>query len=84
MHDNQLGKEFKNEILTMSKIEHLNLVRLYGYVEHGDERVMIVEFVGNGTLREHLDGKLTRLSKLLITITVIFTITKYRNKIVIF
>lgn len=56
MHDNQLGKEFKNEILTMSKIEHLNLVRLYGYVEHGDERVMIVEFVGNGTLREHLDG----------------------------
>lgn len=84
MHDNQLGKEFKNEILTMSKIEHLNLVRLYGFVEHRDERVIIVEFVGNGTLREHLDGKLTRLSELLITITVIFTITKYRNKIVIF
>lgn len=59
MHDNQLGKEFKNEILTLSKIEHLNLVRLYGYVEHGDERVIVVEFVGNGTLRDHLDGKLT-------------------------
>lgn len=50
--------DFKNEILTLSKIEHLNLVKLYGYIEHKDERIIIVEYVGNGTLREHLDGKL--------------------------
>lgn len=49
--------EFKNEILTLSTIEHLNLVRLFGYLEHGDERLLVVEYVGNGTLREHLDGK---------------------------
>jgi len=49
--------EFKNEIYTLSKIEHLNLVRLYGYLEHGDEKLIIVEYVGNGNLREHLDGK---------------------------
>lgn len=49
--------EFKNEILTLSKIEHLNLVRLFGYLEHGDERIIVVEYVGNGTLREHLDGQ---------------------------
>lgn len=49
--------EFKNEILTLSTIEHLNLVRLFGYLEHGDERLIVVEYVGNGTLREHLDGK---------------------------
>ncbi|KAJ1431790.1 Serine-threonine/tyrosine-protein kinase, catalytic domain [Sesbania bispinosa] len=48
--------EFKNEIITLSKIEHLNLVRLYGYLEHGDEKLIVVEYVGNGTLREHLDG----------------------------
>ncbi|KAK7275951.1 hypothetical protein RIF29_17078 [Crotalaria pallida] len=48
--------EFKNEIYTLSQIEHLNLVRLYGYVEHGDEKIIVVEYVGNGTLREHLDG----------------------------
>ncbi|KAL4558175.1 hypothetical protein LXL04_036373 [Taraxacum kok-saghyz] len=49
--------EFKNEIKTLSKIEHLNLVRFYGFIEHGDERVILVEYVANGTLREHLDGK---------------------------
>ncbi|KAF5954250.1 hypothetical protein HYC85_007106 [Camellia sinensis] len=48
--------EFKNEILTLSKIEHLNLVRLFGYLEHGDERIIVVEYIANGTLREHLDG----------------------------
>ncbi|GLU02268.1 hypothetical protein SLE2022_195230 [Rubroshorea leprosula] len=48
--------EFRNEILTLSKIEHLNLVRLLGYLEHGDERIIVVEYVGNGNLREHLDG----------------------------
>ncbi|KAF8397343.1 hypothetical protein HHK36_016256 [Tetracentron sinense] len=54
--DKRLSTEFKNEILTLSKIEHLNLVRFLGYVEHGDERIIVVEYVGNGTLREHLDG----------------------------
>lgn len=56
-HDKYLLLEFKNEILTWSKIEHLNLVKLFGFLEHGDERIIVVEYVGNGTLREHLDGK---------------------------
>ncbi|WCJ42929.1 calmodulin-binding receptor-like cytoplasmic kinase 1 [Euphorbia peplus] len=55
-YDKHVAMEFKNEILTLSKIEHLNLVKLHGYVEHGDERLIVVEYVGNGTLREHLDG----------------------------
>lgn len=49
--------DFRNEILTLSMIEHLNLVRLYGYLEQGDEQIILVEYVSNGTLREHLDGK---------------------------
>lgn len=56
-HDKYLLLEFKNEILTLSKIEHLNLVKLSGFLEHGDERIIVVEYVGNGTLREHLDGR---------------------------
>ncbi|OIW16522.1 hypothetical protein TanjilG_32193 [Lupinus angustifolius] len=48
--------EFKNEVYTLSKIEHLNLVRLYGYVEHEEEKIVVVEYVSNGTLRQHLDG----------------------------
>nr|KAJ0200277.1 hypothetical protein LSAT_V11C600299710 [Lactuca sativa] len=49
--------EFRNEIQTLSKIEHLNLVRFYGYIEHGEDHMILVEYVANGTLREHLDGK---------------------------
>ncbi|KAL5748012.1 hypothetical protein ACOSQ2_025309 [Xanthoceras sorbifolium] len=56
-NDKSLLLEFKNELLTLSKIEHLNLVRLLGYVENRDERIIVMEYVGNGTLREHLDGK---------------------------
>lgn len=36
-------------------MEHLNLVKFYGYLEHEDERIVLVEYVANGTLREHLD-----------------------------
>lgn len=42
--------------MILSKIEHLNLVRYYGYLEHRDEKIIVVEYVSNGTLREHLDG----------------------------
>ncbi|XP_055832474.1 calmodulin-binding receptor-like cytoplasmic kinase 2 isoform X2 [Solanum dulcamara] len=49
--------EFKNEVQALSKIEHLNLVRFYGFLELRDERIIVTEYVSNGTLREHLDGK---------------------------
>ncbi|RWR92110.1 calmodulin-binding receptor-like protein cytoplasmic kinase 1 [Cinnamomum micranthum f. kanehirae] len=48
--------EFKNEIETLSKVEHLNLVRFLGYLDHPDERIIVVEYVRNGTLRDHLYG----------------------------
>ncbi|CAO1942293.1 unnamed protein product [Urochloa humidicola] len=40
----------------LSKVEHLNLVKFLGYVEYEDERLILVEYVNNGTLRQHLDG----------------------------
>ncbi|GMG98299.1 hypothetical protein Nepgr_000139 [Nepenthes gracilis] len=55
-YNNRLTAEFKSEIIALSKIEHLNLVRAYGYIEQRDERIIVVEYVSNGTLREHLDG----------------------------
>jgi len=49
--------EFQSEIQTLTKVEHLNLVKLYGFLEEEDERILVVEYVSNGSLREHLDGK---------------------------
>lgn len=54
-YDENPGAEFETEIQTMTCIEHLNLVRFFGYLEHQDERILVIEYVPNGTLREHLD-----------------------------
>ncbi|XP_072994562.1 calmodulin-binding receptor-like cytoplasmic kinase 2 isoform X2 [Typha latifolia] len=56
MHDSHVSVEFKSEIKIMGRVEHLNLVKFYGYLEDGDEKIIVVEYVPNGTLREHLDG----------------------------
>jgi len=55
MYEKHLGVEFQSEIQTLSRVEHLNLVKFFGYLEQEDERIIVVEHVPNGTLREHLD-----------------------------
>lgn len=62
MHDRHLGLEFQSEIVTLKQVEHLNLVKFYGYLIHEDEKLVVVEYVPNGTLREHLEGKVLSVS----------------------
>jgi len=57
VYDKHMGREFWNEIETLQHIEHLNLVSFHGYLEFGGEQLIIVEYVPNGNLREHLDCK---------------------------
>lgn len=59
-HSDALRSEFRSEIELLAKIEHRNLVKLLGYVDKGNERLIITEYVPNGTLREHLDGKIIK------------------------
>ncbi|XP_051226658.1 calmodulin-binding receptor-like cytoplasmic kinase 2 isoform X2 [Lolium perenne] len=56
MYDRHLSAEFRSEIQTLSKVEHLTLVKFLGHLEHEEERLILLEYVSNGTLREHLDG----------------------------
>lgn len=44
----------------LSKIDHHNLVKLLGFIDKGEECLIITEYVPNGTLRAHLDGKTRR------------------------
>ncbi|XP_050285033.1 calmodulin-binding receptor-like cytoplasmic kinase 2 [Quercus robur] len=55
VYDKYLEVEFQSEIQTLAKVEHLNLVKFYGYLEQEDENIVVLEYVPNGTLREHLD-----------------------------
>ena len=56
VYDKQMGHEFRNEIETLRCIEHRNLVRFHGFLEDGGEQLIVVEYVPNGNLREHLEG----------------------------
>ncbi|BBN04076.1 protein MpRLK-Pelle_RLCK-IV [Marchantia polymorpha subsp. ruderalis] len=54
--ETRLSIEFQNELDMLSQVDHLNLVKLIGYLEEEHERILVVEYVPNGNLREHLDG----------------------------
>ncbi|KAG0556192.1 hypothetical protein M758_11G032300 [Ceratodon purpureus] len=54
--ETRVSKEFQTEVDMLTQVEHLNLVRLMGFLEEKNERILVTEYVTNGNLRQHLDG----------------------------
>ncbi|VFQ88952.1 unnamed protein product [Cuscuta campestris] len=48
------NREFLAEILTLSLVHHPNLVNLIGYCADGNQRILVFEFMPNGSLQDHL------------------------------
>ncbi|OAY60100.1 G-type lectin S-receptor-like serine/threonine-protein kinase LECRK3 [Manihot esculenta] len=52
----EADKEFRNELKAIGKTCHKNLVRLLGFCEEGAHRLLVYEFMTNGTLANFLLG----------------------------
>lgn len=48
---------FESEISFLSRLHHKHLVRLVGYCEEKDERLLVYEYMKNGALYDHLHNK---------------------------
>ncbi|XP_023755157.1 receptor-like protein kinase FERONIA isoform X1 [Lactuca sativa] len=58
----QGATEFWAEVEMLSKLRHCHLVSLFGYCNHEKEKILIYEYMPNGTLEDHLHKLGTPLS----------------------
>ncbi|XP_050385902.1 rust resistance kinase Lr10-like isoform X1 [Argentina anserina] len=51
------GQDFMNEVATIGRIHHVNVVQLIGYCAEGSKRALIYEYMPNGSLDKHIFPK---------------------------
>ncbi|KAK3162696.1 hypothetical protein QOZ80_1BG0092590 [Eleusine coracana subsp. coracana] len=49
-------KQFRAEVSTIGNIQHINLIRLLGFCSEGAKRLLVYEYMPNGSLDKHLFG----------------------------
>ncbi|KAB2610559.1 G-type lectin S-receptor-like serine/threonine-protein kinase [Pyrus ussuriensis x Pyrus communis] len=47
-------KQFRTEVSTIGTIQHVNLVRLRGFCSEGSKRMLVYDYMPNGSLDSHL------------------------------
>ncbi|KAJ1698461.1 hypothetical protein LUZ63_006973 [Rhynchospora breviuscula] len=53
-HGIQGNREFLVEVLMLSLLHHPNLVSLYGYCVDNNQRILVYEYMAQGSLQDHL------------------------------
>ncbi|XP_062120192.1 rust resistance kinase Lr10-like [Humulus lupulus] len=51
------GEDFVNEVATIGRIHHVNVVRLIGFCVEGSKRALVYDFMTNGSLDKHIFSK---------------------------
>ncbi|XP_039163096.1 LEAF RUST 10 DISEASE-RESISTANCE LOCUS RECEPTOR-LIKE PROTEIN KINASE-like 1.1 [Eucalyptus grandis] len=56
-------KQFMNEVEILTRLQHKNLVSLYGCTSrHSHELLLVYEYISNGTVADHIHGQLANSS----------------------
>lgn len=50
----QVKQEFQGEITMIARINHINLLRIWGFCSEGKHKLLVHEYVENGSLDKHL------------------------------
>lgn len=48
------GQDFINEVATIGRIHHVNVVQLIGFCVEGSKRALVFEFMSKGSLNDHI------------------------------
>ncbi|XP_062000945.1 rust resistance kinase Lr10-like [Rosa rugosa] len=56
------GQEFINEVATIGRIHHTNVVQLIGYCVEGSKRALVYDFMPNGSLDKYIYSKAGSIS----------------------
>ncbi|KAG6714961.1 hypothetical protein I3842_05G227300 [Carya illinoinensis] len=51
---NTNGQDFINEVATIGRIHHVNVVQLIGYCVHGSKRALVYDFMPKGSLNKYI------------------------------
>ncbi|GER49819.1 receptor serine/threonine kinase [Striga asiatica] len=54
--NNNKGEDFLNEVATIGKIRHVNVVRLVGYCADGYRRALVYEYLENDSLEKYISS----------------------------
>ncbi|URD92012.1 STYKc [Musa troglodytarum] len=49
------GEEFSNEVVSIGRTSHVNVVTLLGFCQDGRRRALVYEFMPNGSLEKHIN-----------------------------
>ncbi|MFS7973404.1 putative protein kinase RLK-Pelle-WAK-LRK10L-1 family [Helianthus anomalus] len=67
-HNYKRVEQFMNEVAILTRLDHENLVKLYGCTsKRSKELLLVYEYISNGTVADHLHGKLAKSNSGLLT-----------------
>ncbi|KAL5653919.1 hypothetical protein ACJX0J_033238, partial [Zea mays] len=56
------GEEFVNEVVSIRRTSHVNIVSLLGFCVHGHKRAIVYEYMANGSLEKYIQSEETRMA----------------------